>query len=186
MNELEKKELKNFDEVEEVEEETERFQVTDLQSANWSFKKIKAFKKRVEEKERLADEEIERLKEWKRKETQVDNQSILFFEALLIEYYKRESEKDENFQLKTPYGKMSARNMPLKYIYNDEAVLNYLKVKKPELVEVKENYNRNKFKKIVKEIEVEGQIKLVDENGEVIDFVRVEEQPKKYSVKVEE
>ena len=63
MNKLQEQEIETI-------EQDERFKVTDLESANWVFKKLDAINSKEEEINDLADKEIERIKSWKDKETE--------------------------------------------------------------------------------------------------------------------
>lgn len=63
MNELQERELETF-------EQDDRFKVTDLDSANWVFKKLDAITTKENEINELANKEIERINEWKDKEVE--------------------------------------------------------------------------------------------------------------------
>lgn len=63
MNDLQERELETF-------EQDDRFKVTDLNSANWVFKKLDAITTKENEINDLANKEIERINEWKDKEVE--------------------------------------------------------------------------------------------------------------------
>ena len=86
MNKLQEQEIETI-------EQDERFKVTDLESANWVFKKLDAINSKEEEINDLADKEIERIKSWKDKETEKLQSDKEYLESLVVEYFKVEKKK---------------------------------------------------------------------------------------------
>ncbi|WP_027309316.1 host-nuclease inhibitor Gam family protein [Caloramator sp. ALD01] len=171
-------------EIQEVEqlEGKEQFKVTNIDQANWCLRKISALKKKQIENEQLAKAEIERIEKWLKKENEQLENSIKFFEVLLEEYAKEQREKDAKFKLSTPYGKLSFRKQQPKWNYDEETVLKFLKASgKTEFIRVKEEINKAELKKKFK---VVGEL-VVDENGEIIEGITIEEQPEKVVIDVE-
>lgn len=161
-----------------------RFKVTDLDTANWAFKKINALNARISEKKKLAQEEIERINAWLESENKTDQQSIEYFEHLLVEYYQELRAADPKAKLSTPYGKVTSRKKQPSWEFDDTAALEYFKSNKPELIEVKESFNKTQAKKVFTPVLNElGSV--VDENGEVVDFVKAIPQGDSFSVKAE-
>jgi len=198
LNELELKELEKAtekpfelphewvlvkDENGEVVDEEPKFRIENLEQASWVFRKISVLKKRQEEIRELAEKEIERIRNWQEAETNKYQRSIEFFESLLQEYIFKERQKDPKFKtVSTPYGKATLRKMPPKWNYDDEKLLTFLKQSgKQQFIRVKEEVNKAELKKVVK---VVGDV-AVDENGEVIEGITIEEQPEKLIVEVE-
>lgn len=192
MNELEKYELEAFKEIEEplgIEEiqEVERFVVDDLEKANWTFRKLRSFKKRVAEKEKLAKSEIERINAWLEDETKSDNESIAYFEQLLIDYYQMQKEHDEKFKLTTPYGKLSSRKrQPKVTVKSEDLAIDYLSKKNPKLITTVQKYSKNDLKSMFDIVEIDGELIAVDEDGEQLTFVELEAQQDSYTIKIEE
>lgn len=185
MNQLQMNELSMLDEVETTTEEVnERFEVTDLQSANWVFKKISALNTRVEEKKALATDEHIRIDEWLSKETETDTQSIEYFNSLLIEYYRQLRELDPKAKLTTPYGKVTSRKMQPKWEFNEDEAIEYFKVNHPEIIAVKESVNKTEAKKFLQPMNDEYG-RVVDENGEIVLFAIARPQGESYTVKPE-
>lgn len=102
MNELQARELETF-------EQDDRFQVTDLNSANWVFKKLDAITTKENEVKELANSEIERINLWCDKEIEKLQSNKEYLQSLVIEYFRIEKEKDKKFKLNTPYGKVTSR-----------------------------------------------------------------------------
>lgn len=102
MNELQARELETF-------EQDDRFQVTDLNSANWVFKKLDAITTKENEVKELANSEIERINLWRDKEIEKLQSNKEYLQSLVIEYFRIEKEKDKKFKLNTPYGKVTSR-----------------------------------------------------------------------------
>lgn len=150
-----------------LEEMKEQFQVVDLQSATWVFRKLRAIEKKTNEIREMAEIELSRIKEWVDKELKQYDEDSQYFRFLLEEYYKREKEKDKKFKLTTPWGKVSSRTSD-RYIYeNEETLLNYCQSNQPQCVRIKRELDKNMFKRLCKN--------GVDQvTGEVIDGVRVE------------
>lgn len=187
MNLLQAKELELLHESAEQTEsqqEIERFAVDSLDKANWAFKKISALNARIGEKEELAESEIERVKSWLESESKADKESIEYFEALLVNYYKRLRADDPKAKLSTPYGKVTSRKKQPSWEFDDLETLKYFKTNHPELIEVKESFNKTQAKKVFNPILNElGSV--VDENGEVVEFVKAVPQGDSFSVKAD-
>ncbi|HHC9372063.1 TPA: host-nuclease inhibitor Gam family protein, partial [Staphylococcus aureus] len=92
MNELQERELETF-------EQDDRFKVTDLDSANWVFKKLDAITTKENEINELANKEIERINEWKDKEVEKLQSGKEYLQSLVIEYYRIQKEQDSKFKL---------------------------------------------------------------------------------------
>lgn len=134
-------------EVEEIETLNESFTVTNLESANWCFRKIAALNAKIEENKQLADKERERINLWEQKENESAKQSIEYFETLLKDYYSRLKANDVKVKVSTPYGKISTRKQT-KWNYTDEkALLKFLKENNEEkLIRVTEEINKVELK----------------------------------------
>lgn len=132
-----------LEESTEIVEEKERFKVTNLETANWVFKKLTALDAKLEEINKLADGEIKRITEWQKKKTEQIETDIDYFENLLISYYMEERNKDKRFKLSTPYGKVSSKTST-KYSYDDEKLLEELS--DSEYINIKKSVNKNKLK----------------------------------------
>lgn len=171
------------EEIEEAQESAkEGFQVTDLNSANWCLRKIKAYKDKVKDIDNLAESEKERISAWHDKEIGSAQESIEFFEGLLGNYLQQQRQVDNKFRISTPYGKVSTRKLPDKWIYDDVAALKWVKQNVPDLVRTKEEINKVELKKKVKV----SNGKAIDENGEIVPGINIIPQGEKIVVEVSE
>lgn len=189
LNELVRDELyevkqiqKEFFMGETEEEQKERFKISDIDGANWVFRKLRAITEKGNEIKELANKEIERIKNWEEAELKNLEYSTEFFEGLLIEYFVRQKEMDPKFKISTPYGKVSSRKSQPKWNYEDDKVLEWLKENDKELIRIKEEINKAELKK--KYQVMNGQV--VTEDGEIVEGITVTEQPDSISIKVVE
>lgn len=178
MTEYELEELETF-------EQEETFKIKDLETANWAFKKILALEKKQEENKDLAAKELERINNWLKKENEYVETSISYFDHVLAEYFKEEKKKDSKFKLKTPYGKVTSRKQQPEWTIDNQKAIEYLELEKPELIVIEKKYNKTEFKKLVKLVDSDLGKRAVDQNGEVLKFVKLEERPDSISVKTE-
>lgn len=182
MNQLQTEELTLWDEVTEEVEAEAPFKISDLSGADWAFEKLASIHARMKEKEQLAEEKRFKIDTWLETVTAEDKRSAEYFEALLITYYQELRSKDPKAKLSTPSGKVTSRKLQPKWEYDEERALQYFKETHPEIVAVKESFNKAEAKKLLKPLET-GQ--AVDENGEVLDFVAVIPQGESYTVKAD-
>ncbi|HBC4234369.1 TPA: host-nuclease inhibitor Gam family protein [Staphylococcus aureus] len=178
MNELQAQELENI-------EQDERFEVTDLDSANWVFKKLDAITTKENEINELADKEIERIKSWQEKEVEKLQGSKDYLQSLVIEYFRIEKEKDSKFKLNTPYGKVTSRKgSKVIQVSNEQEVINQLEKRGfDNYVKVTKKLSQSDIKK---DFNVTENGTLIDANGEVLEGASIVEKPTSYTVKVGE
>ncbi|RIL69881.1 hypothetical protein BUY49_10760 [Staphylococcus devriesei] len=176
MNELQSQELENI-------EQDERFTVTDLDSANWVFKKLDAINSKETEINNLADKEVERINQWREKEVEKLQGSKEYLQSLVIEYYRSEKEKDVKFKLNTPYGRVSSRKgSKVIQVSNEQEVINQLEQRGfNDYVKVTKKLNQADIKK---DFNIADNGALIDANGEVLEGASLIEKPTSYSVKV--
>ncbi|WP_339195191.1 host-nuclease inhibitor Gam family protein [Aeribacillus sp. FSL W8-0870] len=183
MNVLQEFELQ---ELENQEELKQRFQITGIDSLNWAFRKLAAFKAKAAEVEQLAQAERERIDRWEEEQKKSIQQNIEFFEQLIHEYHAKVLQDDPKTKtLSTPYGKSKARKskaQPEKA--NENLLLQH--VKENGMTEfIKESVKWGDLKKTLKVVEVNGQQVVIDENGQVVPGVVVKPETISYSVEVE-
>lgn len=182
MNALEMFEIEEEQRLEE-DQLHEKYEVKDLDGVNWVFRKIRAHLSKKSELEALAKAEIERIQNWLAHETKQIDSHINFFEGLLTEYAVKQRELDPKFKCSTPYGKIGFRKQPIKWEYEDEVVLGSLKASGlSEYIRIKEEVNKAELKKAVSV--VEG--RAVTSDGEIIEGIRVIDQPDKIDIQVVE
>lgn len=159
------------------------FEVTDLSSANWVFKKLEAISAKEKEIKDLAQSEVDRIKEWESKELKSLQGSKEHLEYLVTEYYRAEKEKDSKFKLNTPYGKVTSRKGAKVFeVNNEQGVIDQLEQRGfTDFVKTTKKLNQADMKKA---FNVSDDGTVIDDNGEVLDGIRMVQKPTSYSVKV--
>jgi Bacteriophage Mu Gam like protein. len=175
-------------EIEEIEQQEikPRFEITDLNSLNWAFRKLKAYKAKEREIEEVANAERERIDAWEEEEKKKIKDSIQFFESLIFQYHSKIMAQDPKTKtLSTPYGKSKARKVKAQPEKADEnAILKHVlnngmdEYIKPTLI-------WGEFKKSLKLVELDGKKVVVDENGEIVPGVIIKPEETKFTVEVE-
>lgn len=170
-------------ELEELQQEYTGFRVTDLDTANWCFRKLQALKHQKNEFENLAQAEMDRIQNWLEARLQTLIRQEEFFNNLLQEYALVQRAADPKFKISTPYGKVSFRKQQPKWNYKDETVLNSLKAASlTDFIKIKEEVNKAELKKAAKV--VNGNV-LIADTGELIEGIEVVEQPEAIKIEVE-
>lgn len=156
-------ETKEVQAIENNQEET-GFKIKDTETRDWCFKQIAKSKEKHKEINAYADAEIDKINRWRDEELKYYDTG--FYEAKLKEYYIEQRELNPKFRLSTPYGTVSSRKTT-KYNYVDEEqVIKYLKENHSAALRVKEEIDKNEFKKIYKD-------GVDHETGEIIPGVEV-------------
>jgi hypothetical protein len=183
MNVLQEFELQ---ELENQEELKQRFQITGIDSLNWAFRKLSAYKAKAAEVEQLAKAERERIDRWEEEQKKSIQQNIEFFEQLIQEYHAKVLQEDPKVKtLSTPYGKSKARKTKAQPEKADENLL-LQHVKENGMTEfIKESIKWGDLKKTLQVVEVNGKQVVIDENGQVVPRVVVKPESITYSVEVE-
>lgn len=86
-----------------------QFEINDMNSLNWAFRKIAALKAQEKEIKALATTE-KRIEEWESKELKPIEDNLAFFENLVGVYHTKQPQEDPKAKtLSTPYGKSKSR-----------------------------------------------------------------------------
>lgn len=150
-----------------AEESKERFYVDNLDKANWAFRKLAALNAIKAENTELAVKEIDRINEWLVSRNNTIDNKISHLEGLLKEYYITERNKDDEFRLSTPYGKVTSKKGK-DYIYNDELLVEELA--DTDYIVIKKSIDKNKLKK---EITILEDGRAVTNDGVVLEGLTV-------------
>ncbi|MFP3512977.1 host-nuclease inhibitor Gam family protein [Peribacillus sp. SIMBA_075] len=182
MNSLQQIELM---EVEEIQSQETNFEITDIHSLNWAFRKLTALKSKEKEIKQLANVERVRIAEWEKGELSSINNSTSFFESLITLYHAKQLAEDPKAKtISTPYGKSRTRKSketPDKA--NEDVILQY--VIENEMDEfIKNSVKWADLKKSLKIVEISGEKVVVDENGQIVPGVIVKPESISYSVEV--
>lgn len=156
------------------EEQTpEGFVIDSLEKAEWAFKKINANNKRLEEIKAIEIAEKEKIEDWALKKSMIATASNEYLKNLLAEYLNSELAKDKNFKLSTPSGTAYFRKNKPKLIYDENEAIEKLEPLKIEgLIKNVKIINKSELNKA---ITVVGE-QAISPDGEVLDFIAVEEQ----------
>lgn len=182
MNALQKIELL---EVEEIQSQETPFEITDLNSLNWAFRKLSAYKSKEKEIKQLAELERQRIADWERGELSTIFSSLEFFENMIAIYHAKQLEADPKAKtISTPYGKSKTRKSkeaPEKE--NEDAILQHV-IENGMDDYIKNSVKWADLKKSLKIVEISGEKVVVDENGQLVPGVSVKPESISYSVEV--
>lgn len=182
MNELQKVELLEVENTEQSEKEL--FQITDMNSLNWVFRKLAALSAKEKDVKQLADAERERINDWENRELISLHNDKNYFESLVSAYHAKQLEENPKAKtLSTPFGKSKSRaSKPQPKPVDKDKLLQH--VKATGMTEfIKEEVKWGDFKKLLHIHEADGQPVVIDENGTIVEGVEVE--PSSLSFKVE-
>ena len=182
MNSLQQIELM---EVEEIQAQETKFEITDLNSLNWAFRKLSALKSKEKEIKQVADIERDRIAQWERGELSTISNSLEFFENMISIYHAQQLATDPKAKtISTPYGKSKSRKSkeaPEKE--NEGAILQHV-IENGMDDYIKNSLKWADFKKAVTIAEVAGEKVVVDENGQLVPGMTVKPESISYSVEV--
>ncbi|MDE3837903.1 hypothetical protein C0966_00575 [Bacillus methanolicus] len=179
-------ELNEWEQEKDQVEEKQRFEITSLDSLNWAFRKLAAFKAKEAEIIELAKAERERIDMWEEQQKASIKSEMEFFEGLIYQYHAKILRDDPKAKtLSTPYGKSKARKTKEQPEKADESA-----ILKHVLDNDMEEYTKKSlkwadFKKSLKIVETGNNKYVVDENGQVVPGVTIKPEEIKYSVEVE-
>lgn len=159
--------------IPEVPEERERFKIESKDQAAWALRKMSRIKAEMEENNKVAQAEIERITAWRNEENEKLQRSVSFFESLLHEYFMQLREDDPKLKtVKLPHGSLKMRKQQPEFQYDETQLLPWAKENLPDAVVVKESVAKTPVKK------------HIQETGEVVPGVTIIERPEKFSVEV--
>lgn len=164
------------------EEEKQGWAINNLESVNWALRKIAALNKQINENEQLAKEEKYRIEQWEQRENSSHKQSVEFFEQKISEYHSKLLADDPKAKIKTPYGQVSSRKVSAKIDYGDNTINELKELGLDEYVRVKEEVNKADLKKV---LTITDDLKVVTEDGEVLNSAIVTPESHKTVIKVE-
>lgn len=171
--------------IENTEEAKQRYQVKDLASLNWAMRKLTAIEAKKREIRNMIEDEMERLKLFLEKETSGLTDSENFFKGLISEYAIRKRDEDPQFKTeKTPYGKVTFRKVPDKWLYDEELLIAYLEQNEyTNLIRTKKEPVKTEIKKM---FQPNNDGRVFDENGQEVAGITVEQVADELSIKVDE
>lgn len=166
--------MEELNKIETIEQEQkETFKVTDLASANWCFKKMKALQNKKTQIQEYVDFEQKRLEEYAEKEFRYIEESFNYFKTLLQDFVETQLENDPKFKISTVDGTASFGKVQQKIKYDDSVMLDFVKNNGlDEFVKVTttEKLNKTDFNKYLKIVDD----KVITEDGEIVDSAYIE------------
>lgn len=120
------------------EQDRERFRVTNDEQATWAMRKATAARTRLDEITRIAEGEIERIKEWAEHESREPMRDLDYFEHLLTQYGAEQREQGRK-TISTPYGSVKSRIGQSRYVFSDkQQFIEWARQHRPDWIAVKE------------------------------------------------
>jgi phage host-nuclease inhibitor protein Gam len=154
--------------------EVKRFEVKDLDTANWAIGKMLKAHDRIIVREAQAQAYKHRIDEWMREANKEDAQTLEFFESELRPFVQSELVGSKKKSVKLLYGTAGFRTPPDHVdIEDEEAALDYCRKFAPELIRVKETIDKAEIRKRLAKGEVFDGVKLT--RGETRFYVNIEE-----------
>lgn len=183
MNSLQAIELAEVNELQVAEQQ--QFEISDLESLNWSFRKISALKDKEKEVVQLANVERERIANWEKSELNPIHDSIGFFEWHIQRYHAEQLAADPKQKtISTPYGKSKTRKSKEAPDKGDEALLLDYVIQNDLAEFIKNSVKWADLKKSLKIVEISGEKVVIDDTGQIVPGVTVKPESISYSVEV--
>jgi hypothetical protein len=187
MNKLQEVELAEMEYMEAADSESTKFEINDIDSLNWVFRKLAAYKSKSAETMQLAEKERLRISSWEQGELSAVKNSVEFFESMIAQYHMKQLELDPKAKtISTPYGKTkstTSKASPDKQ--NEELLLSFVEENKLPFVETKKSLKWGDLKKTLQIVEKDGQQIVIDEDGQVVPGAVVKPQSTTFKVELE-
>ncbi|EEM02469.1 host-nuclease inhibitor Gam family protein [Bacillus pseudomycoides] len=183
MNSLQAIELAEVDELQVAEQS--QFEISDLESLNWAFRKLTALKAEEKKVTTLANVERDRITQWEQSELKPIHNSIAFFESHIQRYHAEQLAADPKQKtISTPYGKSKTRKSSEAPEQKDKAQVLQYAIENEMDDCLKTEVKWADFKKKIKIVEISGEKVIVDEDGQIVPGVTVKPESISYSVEV--
>ena len=167
---------------EEAEDQAQAFVIDDDKKASWALKKYKLLEIEEDRKAKLVKDETERLKLWLINEQEKIDKKKAYLEQMLGGYLMDLRKADPKAKVDTPYGTVSTRKNPDKWVYEDEAVIKFLhEAEMDKFIRVKEEIDKTPLKKALKVLDG----KAYTEAGEEVAGISVESAGEKIVIKAD-
>ncbi|MGN1044213.1 MAG: host-nuclease inhibitor Gam family protein [Acutalibacteraceae bacterium] len=159
----------------------DQFEIKDIHTLTWAFRKLSELNEQKKEKEQLAEAERERISSWLDADLKPINDSISYFEGLIQAYHAKLLEENPKLKtLSTPYGKAKSRQTKetIEKVNEDE-LLNYVTSNGLN------QYIKNsvKWADLKKDLHiVNGQV--INDDGEIVPGLKIKPASVSFSVEV--
>lgn len=158
------------------------FMVDDDKKAGWALRQYKLLESELARKKELVKDEIERLKSWLDIEQEKIEKRKAFLSQHLDAYLYQLRLDNPKAKIDTPYGTVTTRKSPAKFIYEDDKVLKFLHdADMTDFIRTKEEIDKTPLKKVL--TVQDG--KAYTEAGEEVDGITVEDSNEVLSIKVD-
>lgn len=171
------------------EENNSGFVVDNDSKATWYMRKIKQMKKKQQENEELAEEqmaeikaELAEVKAWLDEENGKLDNNIGFMENKLELYAYQLKEADR--ELKTyrlPFGSLVFRKPRDKWEYDEEKLLDFAEANLADVVKTVKKVDKRQLKKKVQAVDGRA---IIKETGEIVEGVKITERPEEFRIDV--
>ena len=166
-------------------EAPESFRIDDDKTAEWAIKKIRAEQEEHDRLQALIDLEREDLD---KKQQEIDarlDRKTGFLKGLLFDFFegveKKETKTQQSYKLLSGSLVYKKPSISIARPDNDQLVAYLENAGRKDLIEVKKSAAWGEFKKTLV-ITSDGQV--VSEDGEIMDFITVEEKAGEFNVKI--
>jgi phage host-nuclease inhibitor protein Gam len=157
------------------------FVVDSMEKAIWAMRKIANIDLSVEEVNKAADAEIERINAWRDEEVRIISSQRKFFEGLLEGYHRRiMAENPKKKTIKLPHGQLQIRAQKPDFIRDDEKIIKWAEKEMPKVVIRKPKLDWSALKDSLK---VDGSMAF-SSNGEIIPGITVVPRGDKFNIKL--
>lgn len=144
--------------------------------------KIQRLNRGIDYVRKIAEQQIQKIVAW-RDEQIINRQEAISSEQNLLQLYAEERLKNSKRKsVSLPSGKFGYRKQPPKITHDDTILLAFAKEAAPQFVKIKESVDWAGLKKSC----VIDQDKMIDENGEVLPGITIEQQEPKFYVDTKE
>lgn len=171
-----------FMNIENETDEKQPFRVTDLRSLNWAMKKYKEQHDEIEEYKSFYNEEKAKLDAWFQKVVKAPQDSMEYFESLIVDYARREREENDKKSLSTPIGKVTSRKSAATIQQGDKAALEEYAIENKIEEALKVTLDWTALKKMLA-ITDDGKV-VNTETGEIVEGAKVKPETVSYKVEV--
>lgn len=161
MNELQQAELQEWEE--QPAEERQHFEITNMESLTWAFRKLAAYKAKENEIVKIAQQERQRIDDWEAEQKKSIRGDMEFFEGLIQRYHAKQlAENPKAKTLSTPFGKSKSRtSKPAPEKQDENQLIEY--VIENDMTEfIKQSIKWSDLKKNLKVAEINGEPVVVD------------------------
>ena len=184
MNDYRKSQLEELEYF--SQQEREVFHIDGIETLTWAFKKLASITSELEDKANVAQYEKDQIDNWLKKVSEPLEHSKNFFEAKIKEYHQQVLlENPEQKSISTPFGKIkSTRSAAQPSQENKDELLQYVTLNDPDLLKIERSVKWADLKKKLSIVETDDGLIIIDDNGQIVPGLKVEEEKVSFKVEV--